>query len=51
MSLVLSSVTEEPGKEVSREEDKEAMQSLSRSTNKLQNSGPGQGKDVLPKSQ
>lgn len=50
MSPVLSSVPEEQGK-VSKEEDKEGMQSLSWSSDSLQNSGPGQGEDVLPKGQ
>lgn len=51
MSPVLSSVPEEQGKEVSKEEDKEGMQSLSWSSDSLQNSGPGKGEDVLPKGQ
>lgn len=50
MSPVLPSVTEEQGK-VSKEEDKEGLQSLSWSSDKLRNSGSNQGKDVLPKGQ
>lgn len=38
-------------KAVSKEEDKGGMQSLSLSSDKLQNSGPDQGEDVLPKGQ
>lgn len=47
----MSPVTEEEGKEVSKEDYKEGMQSLSWSSYTLRNSGPGQGKDVLPKGQ
>jgi len=49
MSPVLSSVTEEQGKGVRKEEDKEGMQSLALSSDKLQNSSPHQGEDILPK--
>lgn len=36
---------------ISKEEDKKGMQSLSWSPDQLQNSGPGQGEDILPKGQ
>lgn len=49
MNSVLSSVTREQGKEVSKEEEKEGTQSCSWHSDELRNSDCGQGEELLPK--
>lgn len=51
MDPVPAAVPKEQGKEVSKEEAKRGVQSLSQSPDQLQNSGPSQGEAVRPNGQ